>query len=155
MIKRRFGVIINITSNTWMTGSPGNVHSAAGKGGVEALGRTLALEWARHGIRVVQVAPGQTETEGVRRQLWAAPGSDRAFLRRIPLRRYAQPEEIAYACIFVASEAGAYITGATIHVDGGSTLVALPASVRALQVWGEEAEDGGPGAPRPQPPSAR
>ncbi len=140
MIKRKSGVIINITSSTWITGAPGNVHSSAGKGGVEAMGRTLALEWARYGIRVAQVAPGMTETEGVRRQLWSAPGSDKAYLRRIPLRRYARPEEVAYACIFVASDAGAYVTGTTIHVDGGSLLVSLPASVRTFQTYGEDAD---------------
>jgi len=128
------GVIINITSNTPITGSPGNVHSASGKGGVEAMAHTLALEWARHGIRVMCVAPGQTETEGVRKQLWTNPEADKKYLRAIPLGRYAQPEEIAYACIFTASAAGAYLTGSTMYVDGGATLVSVPASVRVSEV---------------------
>jgi NAD(P)-dependent dehydrogenase (short-subunit alcohol dehydrogenase family) len=131
---KRGGVIINITSNTPLTGSPGNVHSASAKGGVTAMAHTLALEWAKHGIRVMCVAPGQTETEGVRQQLWQNPESDKKYLRAIPAGRYARPEEIAYACIFVASEAGAYLTGSTIYVDGGSTLVSVPASVRVHEV---------------------
>jgi NAD(P)-dependent dehydrogenase (short-subunit alcohol dehydrogenase family) len=81
---KRGGVIINITSNTPLTGSPGNVHSASAKGGVTAMAHTLALEWAKHGIRVMCVAPGQTETEGVRQQLWQNPESDKKYLRDLP-----------------------------------------------------------------------
>ncbi|MBM4405536.1 MAG: SDR family oxidoreductase [Chloroflexi bacterium] len=134
---KKGGVIINITSNTPLTGSPGNVHSASAKGGVVAMAHTLALEWARHGIRVMCVAPGQTETEGVRQQLWQNPDSDRKYLQAIPAGRYAKPEEVAYACIFVASAAGAYLTGSTIYVDGGSTLVSVPASVRIHEARGD------------------
>ncbi len=131
---KRGGTIINITSNTPITGSPGNVHSASAKGAVVAMAHTLALEWAKHRIRVMCVAPGQTETEGVRQQLWKNPDSDKKYLQAIPAGRYARPEEVAYACIFVASEAGAYLTGSTIYVDGGSTLVSVPASVRVHEV---------------------
>ncbi len=136
MIKQKKGVIINITANTAFTGSPGNVHNAAGKGAVTAMSRTLAVEWARYGIRVMDIAPGLIETEGVRQALWAAPGVDKAFLKRIPLKRYGKPEEIAYMAVFLASDAAAYVTGCTVQVDGGTGLVALPAAVRMLQVEG-------------------
>lgn len=93
---------------------------AASKGGLELLTRTLALEWARFGIRVNAVAPGYLQTEmtsGLREH----PHWGEALLGRIPLRRFAAPAEIVGAIMFLASDAAAYVTGATIPVDGGWT----------------------------------
>lgn len=114
------GAIVNISSIHGSVGMSRLAAYTASKGGVDALTRTLALEWADQGVRVNSVAPGYFKTgmtEGLRHhEVW----SDR-LLSRIPLGRFGDPAEIVPAVLFLASELSTYITGSTLVVDGGWT----------------------------------
>jgi citronellol/citronellal dehydrogenase len=94
-------------------------HSCAARGGVMALTAALAVEWAPLGIRINCIAPGATVSEG-----WAtyAPDIQRRYAQACPLRRSGSPWEIAESVLFVGGPAGAFITGQTLHVNGGSDL---------------------------------
>jgi NAD(P)-dependent dehydrogenase (short-subunit alcohol dehydrogenase family) len=119
MIDRgRGGRIIN-TSSIGVVGNPGQTNYSASKAGVIGMSRTLALELARHAITVNVVAPGGTETQ----MLSGVPEEIReGILKKIPLRRFAQPDEIAAVHAFLASDEAAYVTGQVLFVDGGITL---------------------------------
>jgi NAD(P)-dependent dehydrogenase (short-subunit alcohol dehydrogenase family) len=119
LMARTGGSIINVSSIAGSVGQERLAAYAASKGGVEALTKTLALEWAARGIRVNAVAPGYIETD-MTRDLLASRWRSR-LLERIPLRRFGRPEEVVGAVVFLASEAASYITGATLFVDGGWT----------------------------------
>jgi NAD(P)-dependent dehydrogenase (short-subunit alcohol dehydrogenase family) len=116
----RAGSIINLTSGAAYRGSPRGTHYCASKGGVLSMTRQMALELAPHRIRVNAIAPGLTDTAqpryGMSEEELAAAG------RTIPLGRVAQPEEIARAAVFLASEDAGFITGHTLHVNGGGYL---------------------------------
>jgi NAD(P)-dependent dehydrogenase (short-subunit alcohol dehydrogenase family) len=116
------GTIVNITATQATVPTPLQVHAGAAKAGIEKLTRDLALEWGRFGIRVVSVAPGPVEgTEGMSR---LAPGKTADDLKkRVPAGRYASIDEIAAACLFMASPAAAYVTGTSLLVDGGTSLI--------------------------------
>ena len=114
--------IVNLVATYAWTGNPGTVHSAAAKAGVLNLTRTLAVEWARHGIRVNAVAPGIVDTPQSRERLWPSPDVQRALLRRIPAGRFAREEEVAAACAFLVSDFAAYVTGEVLTIDGGASL---------------------------------
>ncbi|MGA8274932.1 MAG: SDR family oxidoreductase [Thermoplasmata archaeon] len=114
--------VVNIVASyAWMAG-PGTAHSAAAKAGVLALTRTLAVEWARYGIRVNAVAPGPIRTEGTDRQLWTSEGLVERIRAGVPLGRFGTPEEVADAVRFLAGPRAAYITGQVLAVDGGQWL---------------------------------
>ncbi len=114
--------IVNIIATYAWTGGPGTVHSAAAKAGVLSLTRTLAVEWAGHGIRVNAIAPGPIDTEKTREQLWPDPAVQRAILRSIPAGRFGREEEVANACAYLVSDFSDYVTGDCLTLDGGGWL---------------------------------
>ena len=116
------GVQLNIVATYAWTGGPGTVHSACAKAGVLAMTRTLAVEWARHGIRVVAVAPGPFDTSGASDRLWPSEELEQRVREAIPLGRFASREEVAEACAWLMAESGSYITGECLTMDGGAWL---------------------------------
>lgn len=116
MMKARWGRIINISSVVGAMGNPGQANYAASKAGVAGFARSLAAEVGSRNITVNTVAPGFIDTDMTQ----ALPEEQRTqLLDKIPLGRLGQPEEIASVVVFLASEAGGYVTGETIHVNGG------------------------------------
>ena len=122
MIAKGGGVILNIIANYAWTGAPGVVHSASAKAGVLAMTRTLAVEWARHKIRVNAMAPGPVHTEGASKRLFPDPMIEEGIRRTIPLRRFAQLEEVANAASYLLSDYSSYVTGENFVIDGGQWL---------------------------------
>ena len=116
MMKAKTGRIINITSVVASSGNPGQMNYAAAKAGVEGMSRALAREIGSRNITVNSVAPGFIDTD-----MTKVLGEDQhaALLTQIPLGRLGKPEDIAAAVAFLASPAAAYITGTTLHVNGG------------------------------------
>ena len=116
------GCIVNVTATQAEIPTPLQCHAGAAKAGIEKLTRDLALEWARFGVRVNAVAPGPIAgTEGVAR---LAPGTAENKVRqRVPLGRYGTIDEVCEAVTFLVSSAGAYVTGATLLIDGGTSLI--------------------------------
>lgn len=114
MIERGWGRIITLGGITSQRGTANRAHVAAAKGGLQGLTRALAVELGRTGVTVNMVAPGSIATERV---LPAA--SHAATGQTSPLGRLGQPEEIAAACLYLASDAAAYVTGHTLNVNGG------------------------------------
>jgi len=113
------GKIVNVSSDAGRVGSSGETTYAAAKGGVIAFTKSLAREVARHSINVNCVCPGPTDTP----MLQSRPEKlKEAFLRAIPFRRFAKPQEIADAILFFASPRSDYITGQVLSVSGGLTL---------------------------------
>ncbi|MGE0725409.1 MAG: SDR family NAD(P)-dependent oxidoreductase [Alphaproteobacteria bacterium] len=119
----RGGAMINIASITAIRTAGQLSAYAASKAGLVHLTAQLALEWARHGIRVNAIAPGYIETE-INRSFFASPAGE-AVIRRIPQRRLGRPEDLDGALLLLASDAGRYMTGSTITVDGGHVVSAL------------------------------
>ncbi len=121
-LAKQGGTIVNITATQAHVPTPLQVHAGAAKAGIAKMTQDLALEWGRSGIRVVCVAPGPVEgTEGMSR---LAPGNTASDLRkRVPLGRYASIEEIAGAVLFMCTPAAGYVTGSTLLVDGGTSLI--------------------------------
>lgn len=122
MIARGGGRILNVVATYAWTGMPGVVHSASAKAGVLAMTRTLAGEWARHGIRVNAIAPGIFETQGAAERLWPSEEIRARVEGAVPLARFAQPGEIAAHCLYLLSPASDYVTGECFTVDGGASL---------------------------------
>jgi NAD(P)-dependent dehydrogenase (short-subunit alcohol dehydrogenase family) len=122
MIERMSGSIVFTSSDNAKVGTMGEVAYSAAKGGVVTLSKSLAREMARYGIRVNTVAPGPTDTALFQR----VSRTDEKILSRIvrstPLKRTAQPEEVANAIVFLASDAASFITGQTLSVSGGLTM---------------------------------
>jgi len=116
MMKARGGRIINITSVVGSSGNAGQVNYSAAKAGIAGFTRSLAREIGSRGITVNCVAPGFIDTDMTQ----ALPEAARtALLGQIPLGRLGKPEDVAAAVVFLASPAAAYVTGATLHVNGG------------------------------------
>ena len=115
------GRIIMVSSVNQATVNRGIAHYAATKGGVMQLAKAMALELAPAGVTVNLIAPGTIETD-LNRAFLAQPGNRAAKRGLIPMDRIGRPEDVAGAAVYLASEAAAYVTGATIVVDGGLTL---------------------------------
>jgi peroxisomal trans-2-enoyl-CoA reductase len=117
LLCRRGGAIVNVVASVWQRPFPGMAHSGAARAGVVGLTRTLALEWAKHGIRVNALSPGFTDTPAFRSQV----GDDLSGpAARVPLRRVATAEEVADAAMFLVRST--YTTGEVLTVDGGFQL---------------------------------
>ena len=112
------GSIVNVASVAGLTATPGLAAYGAAKAAVIALTRTLAVEAAPQGVRVNCLAPGWIRTE-LTRHMWSDPETSRAMVAQIPLGRWADVEELAGPLLLLASDAGSYISGATLVVDGG------------------------------------
>jgi NAD(P)-dependent dehydrogenase (short-subunit alcohol dehydrogenase family) len=112
------GSIVNVASIAGLTASPGMGPYGAAKAGVIALTRTLAVEAAPLGVRVNCLAPGWVRTD-LTRLMWEDPQTSQALVAQVPLGRWAEVEELAGPLLLLASDAGSYITGATLVVDGG------------------------------------
>lgn len=118
MLRRGHGAIVNVTSMVASKAVPGASVYSASKAAVESLTRTWATEFGPGGVRVNSVAPGPTDTEGVVAE-WGDTNDELG--RALPLGRTARPEEIAHAVLFLASPRASFITGATLHADGGGS----------------------------------
>ena len=115
MMKQRWGRIVNMSSVVGVYGNAGQVNYAASKAGVLGLTKSLARELAKHKIRVNAVAPGVTHTDMVD----ALPDSViKPLIESIPLGRMGEPEDIACACLYLASDMSSYVSGAVLPVDG-------------------------------------
>jgi 2-deoxy-D-gluconate 3-dehydrogenase len=121
MIARGRGKIINVGSMYGALGVPRHAAYCASKAGVDGLTRSLAAEWARHGIQVNCVAPGYMNTD-IPRAALADPRTRERFLGKIPARRIGEPHEIGPLVVYLASAASDYMTGQTLYLDGGQTV---------------------------------
>ena len=128
------GRVVSTSMTLHYRGWPLMAHATAAKAGVDALTRTLAVEWAEYGVRINAIAPGPIPTEGVRKAFTPPPGApvpdffsvDKAMdvfaKETIPLKRWGTPEDIAQMVAYLASPAGDWITGAIFVIDGGEWL---------------------------------
>lgn len=120
MMKARWGRIVNISSVVGATGNPGQVNYAASKAGMVGLSKSMAAEVASRGITVNCVAPGFIETAMTEK---LNDQQKEGILSAVPAGRMGKPEEIAAAVLYLASNEAAYVTGATLHVNGGMAML--------------------------------
>ena len=120
MSSRRFGRIINISSVVGFTGNIGQVNYCASKAGLIGMSKAIALECARKGITINCIAPGAISSQMIDK---LSEQAKERFIAKIPMCRIGEPEDVAYACCFLASKEASYITGQTIHVNGGMLMV--------------------------------
>ncbi|HEX3910979.1 MAG TPA: SDR family oxidoreductase [Solirubrobacteraceae bacterium] len=125
MVQRGHGRIVSIASDAARVGSSGEAVYAGAKAGVVAFSKTIAREYARDGVTANVVCPGPTDTPLLQGMTEQAPDSERlitALSRAVPMRRLGQPQDVAAAVAFLASERAGYITGQTLSVSGGLTM---------------------------------
>jgi NAD(P)-dependent dehydrogenase (short-subunit alcohol dehydrogenase family) len=120
LLRERGGAVVNVASQAALVSLPSQAAYTASKGAVAALTRSLAIDWAEHGVRVNAVAPGFTVTP-MTASFFENETFVRAATRRIPLGRLLEPDEIAGAIVFLASPLASAITGVVLPVDGGWT----------------------------------
>ena len=119
MLTQGRGAIVNVSSGAGVVAAPGQPQYTAAKHGVLGLTKQAAQEYARSGIRVNAVLPGQTETAPMRAYLDAQADHGERILRRLPAGRMATPEEIAESIVWLCSDAASYVNGVSLLVDGG------------------------------------
>jgi 3-oxoacyl-[acyl-carrier protein] reductase len=120
MMRARYGRIISITSVVGATGNPGQANYAASKGGLTAMSKALAAEVASRGITVNTIAPGFIRSA----MTDVLPEAQKeALLGRIPAGRLGEGEDIGAAAVYLASREAGYVTGATLHVNGGMAML--------------------------------
>jgi len=120
MKRQRWGRVINLSSMLGEISMPGRTPYCSSKGGLTLMTKTLALEWAPHGINVNALCPGPFATE-INTPLLNDPNIRAAVEAKIPLGRWGVPDELGPAAVFLASEASSFITGTTLFIDGGYT----------------------------------
>jgi citronellol/citronellal dehydrogenase len=118
MIPAKRGRIVNVIANVWR-GFPGMVHTGAARAGVDNMTKTLAVEWAQHGIAINSVAPGIIRSSGTERY---PPEFLEMGRQKTPMKRLGTPEEVAQLCVYLGSEAASFVTGETWYIDGGQHL---------------------------------
>ncbi len=118
MLARAAGAFVNITSIAGASGLSRTAAYCASKAGVEAMSRSMAVDWAKKGVRVNCIAPGYVETD-LTSGIQANAKLGDAIRNRTPIGRFGKSEEIANAAVFLCSDAASYITGTTLYVDGG------------------------------------
>lgn len=118
MIPQKRGRIVNIIANVWR-GFPGMSHTGAARAGVDNLTKSLAVEWAQHGISVNAIAPGVIRSSGMERYPPELVEMSRA---RTPQKRLGTSEEVAELCAYLASDVASFVTGETWYIDGGAHL---------------------------------
>ncbi|EAM8420215.1 D-threitol dehydrogenase [Salmonella enterica] len=119
-LQRKGGTIINLASQAGVVALPGHLAYCASKAGVIGLTQVLALEWGPHNVRVNAISPTVVLTE-LGRKAWSGAVAEE-MLQKIPLRRFAQPEDVAAAALYLASDAANMITGTNLVIDGGYTI---------------------------------
>jgi len=120
MMKRRYGRIIQITSIVGYTGNPGQTNYAASKAGLVGMSKSLAMEVASRNITVNCIAPGFIETSMTD---VLSESQKKTLIEKIPSKKLGLPQDVASACIFLASDEASYINGSTIHVNGGLAMI--------------------------------
>jgi len=128
------GAIVNITMEN-KRGFPLMAHSAAARAGVESLTKTLAIEWARFGIRINAVAPGLIESSGLQNYPEEIQAQIAGFTNFIPAKRMGTESEIASMVTYLLSEGASYVTGQTIWVDGANSLWSMPYPIEDHENW--------------------
>ena len=118
LLERRSGSVINVASVAGLAAVPFMSHYGAAKAAVLSLTRSLAVEWAYAGVRVNALVPGWVATD-LTEFARGEPGIEKALLGRVPMQRWATPEEIAGPAVFLASDASSFMTGQELVVDGG------------------------------------
>ena len=123
MQRQKYGRILSILATYASGASPGSIHSAAAKAGVQAMTRTLAVEWAQYGIHSNGIAPGSFPTEGASSRLWLGTREEAAerIRKLVPVGRHGRHEELANLAAYLCSNFADYINGETVTIDGGAT----------------------------------
>jgi 2-hydroxycyclohexanecarboxyl-CoA dehydrogenase len=126
MVEARWGRVVNVASDAGRVGSSNEAVYSGAKGGLIAFTKTIAREFARYEITSNSVCPGPTDTPLIRRMIAEQPDADKviaAMTRAVPMRRMGQPEDVGAAVAFMASESAGHITGQTLSVSGGLTMI--------------------------------
>lgn len=133
-LREHGGAIVNITLEN-ARGTPGMAHSGAARAGVQNLTRTLAVEWARFGIRVNAIAPGMINSGGLQKYPSAIRKRMADFAKAIPAKRFGSESEIAAVVTFLLSPGAGYLSGQTLWVDGAASLWSTPYEIDDHDNW--------------------
>ncbi len=120
MVEQGSGAIVSVSTIEAFRGIPTRAVYAAFKAGITGLTKSLALEYAQHGIRVNAIAPDVTETLQVPYSTWLHPGEEALVPLWVPVGRFGTPDDLAGVALFLASDLSAFVTGTTVHADGGT-----------------------------------